>query len=567
MNENFNILVHKLNTFKFKYYSFKLIKGLIITFFLLILIYTIFSIIEYFFFLNTDVRKFFFFGFLIFSVLMFTQFVVLPILRMIHLLKPIDTKSITYIIQQHFKGIEDKLLNIIELNELPKDQYSKELVLASIDQKIEKLKVFDFNEAIQYKNLKNIVFYLAVSSIFSLSVIIINKDVFIESTKRLVHYNTTFTKPAPFKFTIINDDLKVKKGESFTLKVKVNGDELPEIVYINIDGNNYLMKSATDFSFEYELVSVINPVSFYFTDLKYNSEKHYLELLPKPGITNFKTTVYPPIYTGIQNQVIDNLGDLQVPNGTKVEWNFNGIDIDSVFITLGDSVKLNAIKKDNQFIINSIFYKSTSYNVFIQNKVTKPELALSYSVEVIPDLFPEITVKQIADSMQLTRFFFKGNINDDYGFSNLDFHFNVNNEDSAISIPFVKLLPDQEFYFSFDFNDLLIKEGIVSYYFSVTDNDVINNYKTTTSDNFSFQFPSNKEIMAKDREDFKELEKKLEKSQKLAGEIRQDINNLQMKNMDSNLSEWESPSVSTLFGSVPGSASPKNTPLLFSSSS
>jgi len=54
------------------------------------------------------------------------------------------------------------------------------------------------------------------------------------------------------------------------------------------------------------------------------------------------------------------------------------------------------------------------------------------------------------------------------------------------------MLTDQEFYFVFDFNELNQKEGIVSYYFSVTDNDAINNYKTTTSDNFTFQFPNQK---------------------------------------------------------------------------
>jgi hypothetical protein len=77
--------------------------------------------------------------------------------------------------------------------------------------------------------------------------------------------------------------------------------------------------------------------------------------------------------------------------------------------------------------------------------------------------------------------------------------------------------------------DLKHIEGIVSYYFSVTDNDAINNYKTTTSDNFTFQFPNRDEILAKDKEQFDELQENIDKSRELAKEIKKDLNNLQLK--------------------------------------
>ncbi|HSO88886.1 MAG TPA: hypothetical protein VLQ91_20200 [Draconibacterium sp.] len=472
-------------------------------------------------------------------MLLITQFIGIPLLKMLHVLKPIDLKATTNIIQKHFTGIEDKLLNIIELNDLPQNQYSNELILASIDQKIEQLKVFDFNDAVQFKNVKYVIIYLLISVLVSLGIFVFNKNVFIESTNRLVHFNTTFVKPAPFTFKLENSELKVKKGDSYLIKVLVEGDVIPEIVYINIEGNNYLMKTSAAGLFEFEMISVINPVQFYFTDLKYKSDKYDLQLLPKPGITQFKTTIFPPAYTGLQSQVLDNIGDLQIPNGTKVEWSFNGIDIDSVFVMVGDSVKINAIELNNGFDIESKFYNSANYNVYIQNEITQPELALSYSIEVIPDLFPEIEIVQMIDSLQLTRYYFKGIIGDDYGFSDLSFHYNIDNTDSAITIPFVKMLTDQEFYFVFDFKELNQIKGIVSYYFSVSDNDVINNYKTTTSDNYTFEFPDRDEILASDKEQFDALQTNIDKSRELAKEIKQDLNNLQLKNMDTNVSEWE----------------------------
>lgn len=539
MTKNFYILTDKLNSFRLKYYFYQLLKGFILSVFFILVIYTAFSLIEYFVYMSSEIRKVVFFGFLFFATLLLIQFIGTPLLKLLHVLKPINFKSTTVIIQKHFSEIQDKLLNIIELAEFSENQYSNAIVLASIDQKIEELKVFDFNDAVQFKNIKIIGIYLLFSVLVSFGILMVNKNIFTDSTNRIVHYNQQFVKPAPFSFTLVNTSLQAKKGDSYTVKVSAEGDEIPQIVYINIEGNNYLMKNSSVGFYEFEMASVINPVQFYFTDLKYNSDVFYLQLLPKPGITQFRSAIFPPAYTGIQNKIFDNIGDLQVPNGTKIEWSFSGIDVDSLFIVLEDSTKLVASMVNKSFIIDSKIYKSTSYNVFIKNKITEPELALSYSIEVIPDLFPEIEVIQIHDSLQLTRFFFKGVIGDDYGFSKLRFHYNIENGDSTISIPFVRSLNDQEFYFSFDFSELKNAESAISYYFSVTDNDVINNYKTTTSDNFIFEFPNRDEMLANDKEQFDNLQKQVEESRELAKSIQDDLKNIQLKNMDTNVSEWE----------------------------
>lgn len=539
MTENFNILVHKLNAFRVKYYSFKLIKGIILTFFFLIALFTVFSVVEYFVYFSSEIRKTLFYGFIIFSALLTLQFILVPFLKLLHILKPIDIKTSSVIIQKHFRDIKDKLLNIIELSEIRDPSYSSEIVLASIDQKINELSVFDFRQAIQYRNLKMISFYFLISLLLTFSVFLANKSIFTTAPQRIIHYNTEFVKPAPFVFKLLSTDLKAKKGDSFKIKMEVDGEELPQVAYINIEGNNYLMKSTAAGVFEFEIASVINPVNFYFTDLKYQSEAYYLQLLPKPGINNFDVTVSPPAYTGLPVLVHENIGDLQVPHGTLVKWNFQGIDIDTLYLALADSLTIGAKKTTSGFEAENQFFKATGYHVFIQNELTEPELALSYSVDVLPDLYPEIKVMQVQDSSQITRFFFKGTIGDDYGFSALKFHYNINNNDSAIAIPFVRSLNDQEFYFSFDFSEVVSESGMISYYFSVTDNDVVNNFKTTTSDNFVFNVPNSEEIAANEKEQFQKLEEMLQQSEQLTREIQDDLENLRLKNMDTNVSDWE----------------------------
>lgn len=539
MTENFNILVHKLNSFKLRYNLYQLLKGLILTFFLLLVLFVLFSVVEYFVYLSSGYRKFIFYGFIIFGGLLLIQFILVPLLKLMHILKPLDTQSASFIIQKYFSDIKDKLLNIIELASISGSGYSNEIVLASIDQKINDLKIFDFKDAIQFKNLRTILLYFLISLLLTLTLFFFNQNVFTESTQRIIHYNTQFVKPAPYSFQLLNSSLLVKKGESFTFKIKCEGDEIPQLVYINMEGNNYLMKNVASGHFEFEISSVINPINFYFTDLKFQSEQFYLTLLPKPGITFFSVEVYPPSYTGLPSLSMNNIGDLQVPNGSKIQWNFTGIDIDSLSIVFSDSMKIISSKEKSNFLIESRVYRSEKYNVFVQNKLTEPELALTYRIDVIPDLFPEINIIQVLDSIQLTRFFFKGIIGDDYGFSDLKFHYNIETRDSSVSIPFIKSMNDQEFYYSFDFNDLPDRKGIVSYYFSVTDNDEVNNYKTTTSNSFTFVFPDRNEISKNEKEKFDNLQHMFEESRNLSNEIQKDIKNLQIKNMDSNVSEWE----------------------------
>ncbi len=539
MTKNFNILVNKLNHFRIRYYTFKLLKGILFTFFLLLILFTVFSLIEYFIYLPSGLRKVVFFGFIIFSGITSIQFIIIPLLKLLHILNPIDSKSSSVIIQKHFTEIKDKLLNIIELSEIDDTAVSKDIVFASIDQKIRELSIFDFRQAIQYKNLKLVVGYFLLSILIAFIVYGVNNTIFKTAPNRIIHYNTQYVKPAPYSFYLLNDDLKATKGESYKIKMESRGNEIPQVAYVNIEGNNYLMKNTGPGNFEFEIASVINTVNFYFTDLKYNSETFVLQLLPKPGINSFNVTITPPAYTGLPLQQFMNTGDLQVSNGSTVEWNFQGIDIDTLYLRLADSLIIGAQKTNAGFHVNHDFYKSAGYHVYIKNDLTEPDLALSYSVEVIPDLYPEINIVRLQDSLKMTRFFFKGTIGDDYGFSALNFHFNINNNDSAISIPFVKSLTDQDFYFSFDFADIGIPSGSISYYFSVSDNDVINHFKTTTSDNFIFDLPNRSEIAEKQDDQFKQLENMLKESENIAKEIQNDLQNLRLKNMDTNVSDWE----------------------------
>lgn len=539
MTENYKILVDKLNSFKNRFYLFQIIKGVLLTIFVLLFIYLVFSLLEYFLFMHTGYRKILFFGYIIFGILLFVQLAGIPFLKMIRAIPPMNSIHASVFIQRKFQDIQDKLLNIIELSNYHGNEYSNDVVLASIDQKINELKIFDFKRAVDFRDLRYVGAYFLISLVITGILIIADKKVLTESTKRLIHYNQTFEKPAPYTFYLLNEDLNAKKGDPFIINLRCTGEEIPQVMYVYIDGNPYMMKSTGINSFTFEMSVVINPVQFYFSDMKNISDTYSLTLLPKPGINNFTVDVQPPAYTGLKAESTENRGDLQIPEGSVVVWKFSGIDIDSMELFLENYGPLDAEIKDNIFIIKKQLFTSSKYDVYVKNNLTGKELVLSYFIEVIPDFYPEIEVFSQPDSGKLTRLFFRGNINDDYGFSALNFHFNIQNQDSSVAIPIIKSPGLQEFFFGFDFKDVKKDRESITYYFSVADNDKINGYKISTTEAFMFTFPDENEIQLADKNEFEKIQEKMLESQNLAKEIQRDLKEMKMKNMDTGVSEWE----------------------------
>ena len=97
------------------------------------------------------------------------------------------------IIGSHFGGVKDKLLNILQLQEL--SDKDNALIQASIDQKTNDLDSFKFSNAVKFKHnvkyLKYALFPVAILLIFLLSG---NEKVILESSERIISYNTDFIK-------------------------------------------------------------------------------------------------------------------------------------------------------------------------------------------------------------------------------------------------------------------------------------------------------------------------------------------------------------------------------------
>ena len=538
MDNNYKQFVDKLNRYIQKFYLYQLIRGLMLFVLLLVIYFSCIALLEYFNYFNPKVKISIAVTSILLTLGIGILFIILPLIKLLGLGKLLNFYDVSILLNKRFPEIKDRLINILELSNGSDKHYSEELINASINQKIDELKIFSFSDAIRLKDLKHVFFiFLGIILIFTFSFFSF-PDIFRDSSVRLIRYQQQFAKPAPFTFHLLTSDLEVITGESVDIELKCEGKEVPQIMYINIAGDDFLMTREKD-TFNYTIENVNSSFSIYFTDKKYISQEYQITVINKPFISGFSVTVTPPSYTGLSPETLHNIGDFKIASGTKITWHFNTVDTDSLEIIINDSIRLEGIKKDKTFMVEKTFFNHAEYLISIKNSRLKDNNSLFYKVQIIPDLYPEIRVVQVRDTMDFKRFHFKGNIVDDYGFNQLTFHISAEGKDSIFNIPVTPSFLNQEFYYSFDFESVRSIGKSFKYYFSVYDNDYINHFKRTVSETFTFSFPDYNEIVSKENEDMNSIDRLLEKSSKLTEEIQQEFKDFKLKQINSNMSDWE----------------------------
>lgn len=467
-----------------------------------------------------------------------------PVLQFLKIGKIINHEQAADIISKHFTDLQDKLLNTLELEKLTQSAgFSRELILASIEKRIQQIRPLPFPNAINVKANYKYLKYLSGLTIVILVLLFTTPALLTEGAERIVKHRTYFQKDAPFNFILLNKNLSVQKGGDYTVLLKVDGEFVPGSISISYGGSKFLMKKKTNTEYEYVFKTINNSLNFYFTAEDINSQKYHLDVLPTPVITGFEIIIDVPEYTGEKDKIIDNTGDITIPCGSKLMWIFHTIDTDGLTITFNDSITLKTKVDSMGLSLSKTLYESTIYSLNTRNQYFEKNNLIKYSLNVIPDLHPGIRVNSFKDSTEQAVYFFQGIINDDYGFNKLTFNYYLENKKdsaTAIKIPFTPSVNSQEFYFAFDFSSLKVSEGTkIEYYFEIWDNDGVHGSKSSRSSLFEYNIPSKEEIDKFETESNKNIEDKLKESMKLVDDIQKNLKQLQENMINRDLTSWE----------------------------
>jgi hypothetical protein len=549
--DNYHILIMKLDEFIRKYYKNLLIQGVIFFIALLTVFFLVTTLTEFFGRFDTTARTIIFYSFLSINGFILWRLILIPVFKLLRFGKIISHEDAAAIIGKHFPEIGDKLLNTLQLKALQEQQNSDlpiELIKAGIDQKIKHLRPVPFTLAIDLKKNSKYLRYALPPVIIIILILILSPRVITEPSERIVKYQRAYVPPAPFSIIILNDKLETFQQEDYVLDIKVEGTELPSDLYLEMNGIQYRMDKKSPVLFNYKFRNIQETKRFVVTNDIFRSGQFELLVFPKPIVLSFEASLDYPGYTGKTDETLENTGDFIIPVGTVIKWKFFTRDTRSIFFRQADALnKLDNVTA-NSFSYSETALKSFAYSVISANEHLRNADSLNYSVSVVPDNYPSITVDQVRDSIFDKRIYFRGLIKDDYGFSKLTFNYRIDPEgkekmettEYLVELPVSRMNNQQQFFHFFDLDSINIEPGAqIEYHFEVWDNDGVNGNKVTRSQPMIFRAPTLEEIEEKTKEDNEQIKDDLEKSIQEAKKLQNRADELSRKLIDKENIGWQ----------------------------
>ncbi len=549
MTDNYQILIKKLDTFIRKYYKNQLLKGGLYFISIFILFFLVFNLAEYYGHFNTSVRTTLFYGYLLLNLLILGKFIIVPLLKLFQIGKVISHEQAAWIIGNHFSSVSDRLINTLQLKQLSEKEEDKthiDLINAGIDQRITELKPIAFSKAVDFSKNKRYLKYVAPPLLFLLIILVSAPRVITEPTNRLVNHSEFYEKDFGFSLSISNEKLEGIQHEDFHLEVKAIGDEIPENIYLETGNTKIKLIRENSIRFHHNFINLQKNIQFRIVSDKYKTEEFELIVLPKPVVLDFEVSLNYPGYIGKTNETVSNIGDLIVPIGTEVTWKFFTKNTDDITFRFNNIPIIVNNNNSNTFSFEKKFYKSSKYSVSISNSFLTNNDSLSYSLSIIPDLYPTILVEEYHDSVNNKNLYFKGVIKDDYGFKKLTFNYLTENGEGhktslqSKKLDFSRKANPQQFFHYFDLASVDLNAGDeIEYYFEIWDNDGINGSKSSRSQIMTYKLPTLDEMKKQTDQSNKDIKDEMKEALDEVKKLKKEIDEINKKLIDKKELNWE----------------------------
>ena len=530
------ILGEKLGRYKRKYYLNILIRNSAIFTCGVLGIWIFFTLLEFNFSFGVSTRTIFFYllttsllGLLIFGI-------VIPCLFLTGIRKPISDENAARNIGKYFPSVADKLLNTIQLS----TESSSSLASASIDRRLEELSRFQFQEAVNFKVNKKYYQTLFFILVIIVAGALLYPTIFIQSSSRILNHRTEYLPEAPFEFILLNEKLQTFRDEDFTLRTSVVGDKTPDEVFASFSGRKVKMQKEDDGKFSFTFQQPYESVNFRLEAAGFYSENHTLEVVNRPTINSFDIQLRYPAYTELEGEVVQNNGNLSIPEGTLVSWNVRSFYTEqgAIYFQSGDTLQL--AKNEDLLSGQKILLNDDQYEIRSRNRHGANKETLSYQIQVTKDDHPELEVSYYLDTVLYEYIIIAGQANDDYGIRSIQLHSNVKGENSRTLVSTQGSKRSKSFYTQIRLDSLNITQGDRSeIYVVATDNDEVNGFKTSRSKSWVFQIPDESEIEKDLEEKVSESQSNIEKSVDKAQKLNEKLKEVQKRLKSSKQIDWQ----------------------------
>jgi hypothetical protein len=543
MGNGIERIQEKINSFKRRYYLNLLVRGLILTFSILFFYFLIASLLEYSLWFGPWARFLIFLAFFVTAFYCVFKFLRGPLTFWISR-KGMDDEQSARLIGDSLPTIKDRLVNLIQLSV----SANSGLAVASIQQKTKEFEPVSFESVIHLNQNKKYLKYLAVPVGIILLLMIFNQAIITQSANRIVNFNQKFSPQAPFEFFIQNQSLTGFFNEDFTLKISLEGSAIPDAAYLTIGSQNLKMENLGNGSFQYVFEKIQQSKSFQISAAGYYSSAYEIIVANRPELTAFTVELQYPKYLQRKSEKLINAGNLEIPEGTVTAWKLNTSNTNGASIVFAsDSAVIELQSSDNQeFIYKKSVREPDQYEVILHNDASKNKERIAYTISVIKDQFPQLTVTNFKDSVLYKRIILGGFTADDYGVTQLSLEFHVKDDQQnvlvkkSVNIPIAYNQAQQSFFFNWNLDTLSLKPGHqLEYFLQVWDNDGVNGRKSTRSAAYTFFIPNKDQLVSEISKSQSQTENKMEQSVTKAQELKDQIEDTFQKLKGKQTLDWQ----------------------------
>lgn len=549
--DNYQILIEKLDRFIRKYYINQLIRGLLYSVGLILFLFLIAALLENYYYFNSSTRKVMFYSFLGLSGVALAFWVFTPLMHIFQLGTVISHEQAAQIIGTHFTDVKDKLLNILQLKKQAGQVDQVALINASINQKSESIKLVPFRKAIDLSKNRKYLRYALPPLLLLIIILFAAPSMIKDSTNRLINNDKEFEREAPFNFIVDADEMEVIQFDNYEFEVSIEGEELPNDVFVEIDNYEYRLSKEEANRFTYSFNNVQKDTDFRIYSRgsrgQLVEEDLKLNVLKKPNILGFDLKLDYPEYTGRKDESLSSIGDVVVPQGTNINWVFNAQNTDDIQLSFSSEGEEKPAERfdDELFSYKKRAMKDETYKLIVSNKALPRADSVAYSIAVVPDLHPTISVQKFEDSTDQKLLYFVGDASDDYGLRSLSFNYRVTKDNGSTlplqSVPMDKPSGKQiQYDYAWDLETLELEPGDqLSYYFEVKDNDGINGSKSARTNVMLVELPTREELEEEAEKNDDQIKKDLEESLKKSKKIQEDMKKLREKLLQEKEMDWQ----------------------------
>ncbi len=540
----FENLLNQIELFIRKYYKNEMLKGVILFFVIFLFSFLIVNLLEYFGRFNQTARFVLFYTFIAVNLGVLFKFIIYPLLQLNKLTNRLSFTQASKMIGQIFPSVSDKLQNTLQLDaQMHQQSVNIDLIQASIEQRASNLSTIPFTTGIQLSENKKYLKYLLPILLVIILLFAFKPAILSDSSKRIINYNQEFIPQAPFNFNLASPS-SIKEGDDYTLKIKLSGDEIPQEVKVISNLGTYNLKKESNVMFSYTFSNVKENLTFTCQSNGFTSQQFKVDVLKKPVLEDISLKLKYPKHTGLSNEELNNIGDVSVPEGTLIEWNLKAKNTNRLTVLFVDTTFNIKADLSNHFKFKHQLFNSVNYGLILSSPDLDNADTLNYSINVIPDAYPTISINDKADTLNPFIHHIDGNISDDYGFKSLIISTKIIRKDSTNkfvkSIGVSPKLTKQFFYYQLNYSQYNLKPGDkLEYIFTVTDNDAINHFKSSSSVKKTFAVPELDSLENLISDKNKESESDIDKAKDKSNDIKKNIKDIKNELINKKSPDWK----------------------------